>query len=121
MKVRTDYVTNSSSSNFIIAIHDDATDQDVMNLFDLNDIKEFLEDYYSYDSYYKDDEEYSPENVLKTVVDIIMEADDRGIKIGQWSVYADRFSNEDEPAYAYIYDRTGNINTDKVKIYDCGS
>lgn len=103
MKVRTGFVSNSSSSSFIVAFHKDCTQQEVIDL--LSNEKEAL----SCVMTYWDD--LSEEDVISDAVGLLFGYKRRGIELGDYTVIACEFSNEDDPEYAFLYDALGRNNT----------
>ena len=129
-KIRCGFVTNSSSSSFVIARKSDIKESDVVNLIidKLSDeIKKELNgiEYHRYIFDYLDDE-------LK---DLIIQKDyDKAIKLianelcdrlldtysemdlGDWKVHAEKFGNEDDFYNCLMYDYGYKLVSDNFKV-----
>jgi hypothetical protein len=116
MKIRLDFVTNSSSSSFIIAIRNDCTFEEMKNIIKQykNNIIETAEmmDY--------EDNEYNANEIIDNISNkFLIDSKNYGIKLDDWNVYADTFSSEDEIDDCVIYNCFDNIETEKIKIRSC--
>lgn len=111
MKIRNDYVTNSSSSSFIIAKHKDCTidevkemlnhhESDIRNLMDNLDISPI-----EYDAY------------IQEMAEDLMSTRWRSMDLGDWQVTSKYGSNEDgELLGCALYDFGYDMDTKHLKI-----
>lgn len=90
MKVRSDFVTNSSSSSYIIAKHKDIRQQDIEKFIDDN-IKQFASIVEQNNEWYK--ENTTLDEAKKEVVDRIMSMDS-DMEIDNWKISGGEASNE---------------------------
>lgn len=127
-KVRQSFVTNSSSSSFIIARKNDVTESDVANLIidKLSDyIKKELKSLDFYDLRYLDDElkvliiQKNYDKAVKLIADKLC---DRlldaysEMDIGDWKVHAEEFGNEDGFYDNLIYSYGNILVSDNFKV-----
>jgi hypothetical protein len=116
-KYRLDFVSNSSSSSFIVAVKGDAFFGDVkVALKDtieqhskgiINDMKCFEKDLLNVDE------------VIDSVICKLMSIAGGGIKLDDWNAGSQELSNEDEVENCIIFDCFGNVDTDKIKVRGC--
>lgn len=113
MKVRTGFVSNSSSSSFIIAVKTNATEEDVRNSLDER-FSEFERYFGMYGEYM---EVSSAKELLDECVSEIMTYQRKGIELDSWRVSAEEFSDEGEDDFAsFMYGGLGSIKKDYLVI-----
>ena len=104
MKIRKDFVTNSSSSSFVIATRDNIIQQDYRDFLIINDkeIRKCAKEL-----------EIDPEEIEDDLYDFI--SMEKSLHLDGWDVSGTRISNEGSPAEVFLYDYEVK-NTDKIKM-----
>lgn len=136
MKIRNGFVSNSSSSSFVIAVSNDCKAEDIKNVL--------LKENKALESFIKDDFEYVSENydefeglegeelkvaIAETVADEILNSfisygngHDYFMKLGNWKVTAEEYSNEGSGLTdLFVYQNLGEVDTEKFKIKSAGN
>ncbi len=134
MKIRTGFVSNSSSSSFVLAIKNDI-DKDYI-------VKELLKNYDKLVKFIYNDLEYCDPNFENEMDEFEYEEDavdfiadkiaenilsyfnnkySKPIQLDNWKVTAEEFGTEgsDNLSSLYFYNH-GNLNSDNIKIESCG-
>lgn len=111
MKVRKDFVTNSSSSSFIIAIHKDCTTQEVRD--NVSKCKEDAR--YLLDMFDMEHDDAAVESFIEEIVGELMWHYNE-MELGDWKVSAEEYSNEDSEVGAFIYDYAYKLGTEHFKV-----
>ena len=127
-KIRVGFVTNSSSSSFVIARKSDIKESDVVNLIidKLSDeIKKELKSLDFYDLEYLNDElkvlilqkdyDKAVKLIANELCDRLLDAYSE-MELGDWEVHAEEFGNEDDFYSRLIYDYGDMIVSDNFKV-----
>lgn len=128
VKIRLGYVTNSSSSSFIIARKNNVKESDVVNLIidKLSDyIERELKNIDDYDLKYLDDElkvliiqkdyDKAVKLIANEICDKLLDTYSE-IDLGNWKVHAEEFGNEDSFYDNLIYSYGNVLVSDNFKV-----
>ena len=107
MKLRIDFVTNSSSSSYVIARKNDCTPKDIFDLINTSENIEALTHCYGFDK-----ETRNSEEILMEVANRLFMS--HGMQLGEWMVCATELSNEEDIEGEFIYE---GIDVGKSDIF----
>lgn len=128
-KIRLSFVTNSSSSSFIIAKHKDCTYEEVLDLVNKNkkEVKELIESFG--DDIYFDNEDINSEienENIDAAVELAIEelahelfrySDGSSFKLDDWSLVSEEFSCEDGEFFPSVMYEFGHmLNSEHLKV-----
>ena len=133
MKIKNDFITNSSSSSFIVAVRENLTRADIRKeLLEKGSLKEYLDEYKNYWGPY-DEEDYGYEDdtteiarleteeeqlalLAEKIADSIYAEIRNALKLGDFNAFAYEGSSEDIELFSNWLYAYANINTDNIKI-----
>ena len=128
MKIRCDYVTNSSSSSFVIAKHKNCSEKEVKEcLYGLrNQIESLLHDYNGnlycdlqseIKNAYESDKIDVAVNIMIDEITSELLNPYSSLTLNEWDVYGSRGSSEDGYLFeSALYDFGHMINTERLKV-----
>ena len=111
MKIRHDFVTNSSSSSFIVAVHKDCTVDEIKVMLNKHraSIEEILEWY--------DDPSIDCDMAIAEIADDLTSTGWDNMTLGDWNVTSKYGSNEDAGLLSNaLYDFGYDMDTEHLKV-----
>lgn len=129
MKVRNDFVTNSSSSSFIIARHKDCTIDEIKTMLNKirKDILSLLDDFYGdvdcdymheiKDAYDRDEVTTAINLAIECLAEDLINNRRDSMTLGDWSVSSKYCSSEDGELFgSMLYEYGYDMETEHLKI-----
>jgi len=115
MKLRIDFITNSSSSSFVLAFRKDVTINEIKEVILSTNEKEVTETIKDWKTW-SDGEERSVNLILQSLAKRLLNLKGYGIELDNWDVVAGEFSSEDDLEDYLVYNCLSNIDSVKFKI-----